>query len=315
MKIAVNTSAVTRDGDIDFSEFEKLGEVKYFDELPREEIFKVCRDCDAVVVNKVIVDKKFLDNCPSLKYVGVFATGYDVVDLKECSLRHITVCNVPDYSTEAVAQHVFALLLSFCGKIPDYVASVRRGDWIKSPTFCYFPWASIELSGKTLGVFGYGSIGKRVAQIGEALGMRVLVCNRRPPQNCPYKSVDRRELFASSDVLSLNCPLTEETKNIINAQTLSEMKSGAILINTARGGLVDEAALASALKSGKLSGACLDVVAEEPMAADNPLYKIENCYITPHVAWTAYETRKRVVGIAALNLKRWIEGSPQNVVQ
>lgn len=314
MKIAVNTSALTINGDMDFSDFEKLGEVKYFGELPREEIFRVCADCDAVVVNKVIVDEKFINACPRLKYVGLFATGYNLVDLPACTRRGITVCNVPGYSGAAVAQHVFALLLSWCGKTKDYIDSVKAGDWIKSPTFCYFPWPTVELLGKTFGVYGYGNIGKKVAGIAAALGMRVIVRTRTFSRECPYEQVSEDEILRESDVLSLHCPLTAQTQKLINADSISKMKNGAVLINTARGGLVDESALASALKSGKLSAALLDVVETEPMSPDNPLYRLDNCYITPHVAWVALETRRRGVKTACENLAAFIAGRPQNTV-
>lgn len=313
MKIAINTSAMT-EGDLDFSEIEELGEVKYFGEISRKELFELAADCDAMVVNKVLVDGELLDACPKLKYVGVFATGYNVVDLNACRARGITVCNVPDYSTYAVAQHVFALLLSFYGKVSEYTRSVAAGDWVKSRTFCYFPFETHELYGKTFGVYGYGNIGKRVARIAEAMGANVVICTRTPPDNCPYPCVSAEEFFRTCDVISLHCPLNEATANLIDGKALSMMKETAVLVNTARGGLVDEEALAAALNSGKLAGACLDTVAEEPMRADNPLLHAKNCLITPHVAWVSHETRTRLLGIAAANLRAFFAGKPQNVV-
>lgn len=313
MKIAINTSGMDN-GDIDFSDFERLGEVKYFGELSRGELFRLAADCDAIVVNKVIVDGELLAACPKIRYVGTFATGYNVVDVAACRARGVTVCNVPDYSTYAVAQHVFALLLSLYGHVSEYTSSVAAGDWVKSKTFCYFPWPTVELYGKTFGVYGYGNIGRRVAEIAAALGAKVVVCTRRPPENCPYPLVSADELFATADVLSLHCPLTEQTKELINKNTLSQMKRTAVLVNTARGGLVDEAALAAALNAGELAGACLDTVAVEPMRADNPLLHAKNCLITPHVAWVALETRTRLVGLAADNLRAFLDGKPKNVV-
>lgn len=313
MKLALNTSAVTC-GDMDFSEFEKIAEVKYFDEIPRAALYELAADCEAIVVNKVIIDEEFLERCPKIRYIGLFATGYNVVDIQACRRRGITVCNVPDYSTYSVAQHVFALLLSLYGQIGNYTRSVAAGDWIKSPTFCYFPWQTREVYGKVFGVYGYGNIGKRVARIAEALGAEVLVSSRSEHPDCPYPMVSPRELFQRSDILSLHCPLTEETAKLINAESLALMKKGAVLINTARGGLVDEAALAAALGSGALAGACLDTVAEEPMLADNPLLGAKNCLITPHIGWVPHETRARLLGVAAENLRAYLAGKPQNVV-
>ena len=314
MKIAINISAVSYNGDMDFSEFEKLGEVKYFGEIPRKELFALCADCNALIVNKVEVDEALLNACPDLKYVGTFATGYNVVDIEACRRHGVTVCNAPDYSTHSVSQHVFALLLNFYGKIAEYTSSVAAGGWIKSETFCYFPYPTFELHGKTFGVFGYGNIGRSVAKIAEAFGANVVVCTRTPPKDCPYKQVGFEEMLKTSDIISLHCPLTEATAKIIDKRALSLMKKTAVLINTARGGLVDEGALASALKGGRIAGACLDTVAVEPMRADNPLYGAKNCLITPHIAWVPKETRQRLLGIVAGNLRAYIEGKPRNVV-
>lgn len=313
MKIALSTSGMTN-GDLDLSEFEKLGEVKFFGEISREEIFEIAFDCDALLVNKVIVDGELLSACPKLKYVGTFATGYNVVDTAECRKRGITVCNVPDYSTNAVSQHVFALLLNYYGKIGEYTASVARGDWIKSKSFCYSPYPTYELSGKTFGVYGYGNIGRKVAKIAEAFGATVKVCTRTVPKDCPYAVVGLEEMLKTCDIISLHCPLTDATAKMINKYTLALMKKSAVLINTARGGLVDENALALALNAGKIACACLDTVDSEPMLADNPLRLAKNCYITPHVAWVARETRERLISIAAANLKAFLDGKPQNVV-
>lgn len=313
MKIALSTSGMTN-GDLDLSAFEKLGEVKYFGEIPREEIIAIASDCDVLLVNKVIVDGALLDACPKLKYVGTFATGYNVVDTEECRKRGITVCNVPDYSTNSVSQHVFALLLNYYGKIGEYTSSVAKGDWIKSKSFSYSPYPTYELSGKVFGIYGYGNIGKKVAKIAEAFGADVRICTRTVPKDSPYKVVSLEEMLKTCDIISLHCPLTQVTAKMINKETLALMKKNAVLINTARGGLVDEEALASALNSGKIACACLDTVDVEPMAADNPLRLAKNCYITPHVAWVALETRERLVKIAADNLKAFLNGKPQNVV-
>ncbi len=314
MKIAINTSAISYNGDMDFAEFERLGEIKYFGEIPREELFALCADCNALIVNKVEVDEALLAACPDLKYVGTFATGYNVVDIEACRRRGVTVCNAPDYSTHSVSQHVFALLLNLYGKISEYTSSVAAGDWIKSKTFCYYPYPTYELSGKTFGVFGYGNIGKSVAKIAEAFGATVVICTRTPPKDCPYKQVSFEEMLKICDIISLHCPLTDKTAKLIDKKALSLMKKTSVLINTARGGLVDEVALAAALNEGRIAGACLDTVAVEPMRADNPLYGAKNCLITPHIGWLPKETRQRLLEIVAGNLKAYMEGKPINVV-
>lgn len=313
MKIAINTSAVA-DERLSLDIFKELGECKFFGEISRNELFELCRDADALIVNKVEVDEALLSACPKLKYVGTFATGYNVVDIEACRRHGVTVCNAPDYSTHAVSQHTFALLLSLYGKISEYSRSVKEGDWIKSKTFCYFPYPTRELYGKKFGVFGYGNIGGAVAKIASAFGAEVFVSTRTPRENCPYKQISFEEMLKTCDIVSLHCPLNEGTRGIINKRTLSLMKPDAVLINTARGGLVDEQALADALNGGRIAGAALDTVAVEPMRADNPLYTADNCIITPHIAWTSYETRERLVGIVAGNLKAFINGKPRNVV-
>ncbi len=313
MKIAINTSAVTN-GDLDFALFEKLGECKFFGEITREELFALCADVEALIVNKVEVDAALLDACPKIKYVGTFATGYNVVDIDACRKRGVTVCNAPDYSTHAVSQHTFALLLALYGKINEYAASVKRGDWIKSKTFTYFPYPTAELYGKTFGVYGYGNIGKAVADIAHAFGAQVIICTRTKPENCAYENVSFKEMLKRCDILSLHCPLTKKTAKMIDGKALSLMKKSAVIINTARGGLLDEQAVADALNCGRLAGFAADTVAVEPMRADNPLYGAENCIITPHIAWTAHDTRERLLGIVAENLRLYIEGTPRNVV-
>lgn len=314
MKITSVDLCTVSAGDIDFSPLDELGEVLYYDVLTPGGLALAARDAEALLVNKAQVDEALLEACPKLKYVGTYATGYNNVDLAACTRRGITVCNVPGYSTSAVAQHAFALLLCLCGNIDKYSASVANGDWKRSKSFSYMPWQTRELSGLTFGVYGYGNIGRRAAQIASAFGMNVIVCTRTPPADCPYELVTREEIFARSDVLSLHCPLTEQTKGLVNAHTLSLMKRSAILINTARGGLVDEAALAAALNSERIAGAGLDVLAEEPMAKGCPLFKARHTVITPHIAWIPKETRTRLVQAVANNLKCFIQGHPINVV-
>lgn len=313
MKIAIDTTVVV-DGELSFAEFDGLGEVKYFADVTVGQLHGIIADCEAVIVNKIEVDEAFLNAAPNLKYVGLFSTGYNNVDIAECRRRNITVCNASDYSTNAVCQHVFALILNFYGKTGRYVRSVRDGDWTRSKRFCYFPYETHEIYGKTFGIIGYGSIGRKVARVAEALGLNVIVHTRTAPADCPYPLVPREEIFRRSDILSLHCPLNEGTKQIINADTLSFMKENALLVNTARGGLVDEAALAEALNRGQIAGACLDVVTVEPMKADNPLLNAANCDVTPHIAWVPIETRKRLLGIAAENLRSFLAGNPKNNV-
>ena len=314
MKIVSVDMCTLSAGDIDFSPLEKLGEVTYYDTLTPGGLKKAAAGAEALLVNKAIVDAELVSACPNLKFVGTYATGYNNVDLSVCSKRDITVCNVPGYSTHAVAQHVFAMLLMLCGSVDKYSASVCKGDWKRAKTFSYMPWQTVEVYGKTFGVYGYGNIGRAVARIAEALGMNVIVCTRTPPKDCPYELVTADQIFARSDFLSLHCPLTEQTNGIVNARTLSLMKKEAILINTARGGLVDEEALAAALNSGALGGACLDVLASEPMKKDCPLFRAKHTVITPHIAWVPRETRQRLVNAVADNLKCFISGHPVNVV-
>ncbi len=312
MKIAINTEALGE--DLDLTPLARLGDCKFFGEVTREELFSICKDVDALIVNKLEVDAELLDRCPGIKYVGTFATGYNVVDIEACRKRGVTVCNAPDYSTRAVSQHTFALLLALYGKTGDYSASVKAGDWIRSKTFCYFPYPTHEIYGKKFGIFGYGNIGKAVAKIAEAFGAEVLVCTRTPRTDCPYKNVSFDKMLKTCDIISLHCPLNAGTAKIIDERALGLMKKDAVLINTARGGLIDEKALAKALKEGKIAGAGLDTVDGEPMRADCPLYGVENCIITPHIAWVAHETRSRLIGIVAANIQAYIDGKPQNVV-
>jgi glycerate dehydrogenase len=312
MKIVSVDKCTVSNGDVDFSPITNLGDVTFYDVLTPEEFKAAAREAEALLVNKAEVNADLLAACKNLKYVGTYSTGYNNVDIPACKARGIVVSNVPNYSTDAVSQHVFALLLNFVGSIGSYTSSVSRGDWIKSPTFCYMPYPMHELAGKTFGVYGYGNIGKATAKIAQAFGMHVLVCTRTKPIDCPYEVVGKDEIFARSDYLSLHCPLNADSQNLVNESTLSLMKSSAILINTARGGLVDEGALANALNAGQIGGACLDVLTKEPMRADNPLFGAKNVLFTPHVAWAPQETRQRLVDRVAENLSAYISGKPIN---
>lgn len=279
-----------------------------------EEAAERIGDADAVICNKVPITAAVMDACPNLRYVGLLATGYNNVDIEAADQRGITVCNAGSYSTAAVAQLVFAYILDHCEKLALYHADVRLGKWTQSKTFSYFPYPTMELSGKTLAIIGYGSIGKAVASIAAAFGMRVVIATRTRPVDCPYPVVTVPQAFACADVLSIHCPLNEASQGMVCRQNLSLMKPTAILINTARGGIVVEQDLADALNADRLAAAYVDVLNQEPMAADTPLRTAKNCMITPHIAWTPMETRERLLSIAAENLRCFLDGVPRNVV-
>ena len=314
MDIAVlDKQTLTCEGDVDFSPIEKLGNVRWLRIGSEEDIIRGARGCTAVLCNKILITRRVLESLPEVKYVGVFATGYNNVDLKAARELGVTVTNVPGYSGAAVAQHVMALILHFYSKADVYDRAVRAGEWEAQDCFSYFPYPMHEVCGKTLGIFGFGDIGKRVAKAAAALDMKVLVHTRTLPENCPYELVGKKELFSRSDVLTLHCPLTEQTEKLINKDTLALMKRDAILINTARGGLVDEDALYDALTGGRIKAAALDVLGQEPPRA-NRLIGLDNCVITPHVAWAPAETRNRLVSLAAKNLTAYMCGKPINTI-
>ena len=314
MKIVSVDLCTLSAGDIDFTSLENLGDVTYYDVLSPVALARAAADADALLINKAQIDESIISAAPNLRYIGTYATGYNNVDLAACTARGITVCNVPGYSTDAVSQHVFALLLMFCGAVDKYSASVAKGEWKRAKTFTYMPWQTREIHGKVFGVYGYGNIGRSVAHIADAFGMKVIVCTRTVPQDCPYELVGKEEIFSRSDILSLHCPLTAQTACLVNEHTLSLMKRDAILINTARGGLIDEVALASALNTERIAGACLDVLAAEPMRKDCPLFRAKHTVITPHIAWTPRETRQRLVEDVAYNLRMFMAGTPINIV-
>lgn len=290
-----------------------LGEAELYTLLPPEQIAGAVGDAEILLCNKAEITAAVMDACPNLKMIGVFATGYNNIDMPAAAARGITVVNVPGYSTEAVAQHTFALLLSLACNIGPYDRSVHAGDWVQAKRFTYFAYPLVELAGKTLGVFGFGAIGRRVAAIGRALGMNILV-STRTPANCPEeKTVPAEALFRESDALTFHCPLTEETREIIWRDTLALMRPSAFLINTARGGLMNEQDVADALQNGVIAGAGIDVLSQEPMKADNPLLTAPRCILTPHVAWAPLETRKRLIDMVAENIRAFIAGAPINI--
>ena len=313
MKIVVLEKDSVTKGDIDYSPLNTVADITYYGIIEPSDVAKTIGDAEGVIVNKTLITKEIMDSCKNLKYIGTFATGYNNIDVVSAKERGITVCNVPAYSTEGVAQSTIAFILYTATSLGKYISSVNEGDWKKCTSFCYYPYDISEVSGKTLGIIGFGTIGKRVAEIATALGMKVII-NSRTKKDCDYEWVEREELLRRSDWVSLHLPLMPGSENMINEKTLSLMKKSAVLVNTARGGLIDEDALASALKNGVIRASCHDVVKVEPMAQDCPLFGIENCYITPHVAWAGSETRQRLVNICAKNIECFISGNPQNVV-
>ncbi len=314
MQIVVLDQCTLTVGDMDFSPIDALGSVRYHDIIPPQQLADVIDDADVVLLNKAVITREILNTCKNLKYIGIFATGYNNIDLEAAREKGVYVANVPGYSTDSVAQHVFALLLSLAGSIGRYDTSVHNGDWVRSLAFSYFPYPITEIAGKTLGIFGFGAIGQAVAKIGTAFGMDVLISTRTPKPGFPYAFTDAETLFSRSDFLTFHCPLTEQTKGLVCARTLDLMKPTACLINTARGGLVVERELADALNAGRIAGAGLDVLTVEPMRSDNPLLTAKNCIITPHTAWASHEARDRLIGRVAENLRAWQTGKPQNIV-
>ena len=313
MKITILDRNTITTGDVSLAPIEALGKVKIFDTLPAEKIACAIGDSDAVIVNKAKITAEVMDACKNLRFVGLFATGYNNIDTEAAKERGIVVCNVPGYSTSSVTQHTFALILHFASHADDYATSVARGDWANAETFSYLSFPISELQGKTLGIFGFGTIGKSVAAVAKAFGMRVIATVRHPVVFEGVEFVDKNTLFADSDYLSLHCPLTEETKHFVNRETLAKMKPSAVIINTARGGVVEEEALTEALNQEKIRGAGIDVLDTEPMRPHHPYLTAKNCYITPHVAWGSIEARTRLIDLVVKNLIAFDEGTPINV--
>ena len=313
MKLVVLERDSVTKGDIDFSSLDSVAKVTYYDGVSEDNVIKAIGDSDGVIINKTVITDEIIKSCPNLKYIGTFATGYNNVDIESAKKHGIVVCNVPGYSTDGVAQLAITFMLYTATSLGKYVSSVNDGDWIKSKNFCYYPFDISELAGKTLGIVGFGAIGKRVAEIAKALKMKVVITSRTKKES-EFEFLEFEQLLKVSDFVSLHLPLTKDSENLINERTLKLMKKSAVLINTARGGLIDEFALANALKNGQIKASCHDVVRFEPMRSDCPLYNIENCFITPHVAWAGAETRQRLVDIAVENVKKFLENDPQNVV-
>lgn len=315
MKIVVLDGYTLFPGDLDMQPLLALGDVVFYDRTPPQEVAAHIGDAPIVLTNKARITREIMQACPELRYIGVLATGYNVVDIEAASERGIVVTNVPAYSTQAVAQHTMALLLASMSHVHTYDAAVKRGAWSASPDFCFFDGATEELAGKTLGVIGFGSIGQAVAKAALGLDMRVMVHTRTKRDTAldvQFAALD--ELLAQSDVISLHCPLTEKTSGLISTEAIAVMKDGVRVINTARGPLVDESAMAQALESGKVACFMADVLSMEPPKAENPLLHAPNTMITPHVAWAPLQTRARLRDIAVGNVRAFMDGALRNVV-
>lgn len=315
-RIVILDGYVANSGDLSWHEIASQGELTVYDRTSPDEVIARCSGATAVFTNKVIIDADTIAALPDLKFIGVLATGYNNVDIEAARRTGIVVSNVPAYSTMSVAQLVFAMLLTICNRVSDYSASVAAGRWASCDDFSYRLGPIEELDGKTMAVYGLGNIGRRVAAIADAFGMHVVSCTSQPAENLPpyIEKVSRDEMFRRADVLSLNAPLTATNRHFVNAATIALMKPTAIVINTARGPLVDEDALADALASGRLAFAAVDVLAVEPPRQGSPLIGLDNCIVTPHVAWQSTDARRRLLDVSAANLRAFLAGAPQNVV-
>lgn len=316
MNIVILDGYASNPGDLNWDALKQLGDVTVYPRTTDEEKIERAKDADIILINKVQMDAETLAQLPRLKYIGVQATGFNVVDIKAAKERGIVVTNIPAYSTDSVAQMTFALILSITNRVEHYTLENRKERWANNPDFCYWDTPLMELSGKNFGIMGLGNIGMKVAQLARDFGMDVYACTSKNASDLPegITKVSKEGLLAVSDILSLHCPLAEDTYHFINAENIQKMRPTAILINTGRGPLVDEEAVAKALHEGKLGAYGADVMAQEPPSKDNPLFKEPNAYITPHIAWATLEARTRLNKMVAENVKAFLEGHPQNVV-
>jgi glycerate dehydrogenase len=316
MRIVILDGYSANPGDLSWKELEQMGEVTVYDRTSPSETVQRAADADIVLTNKVVLDREKIAQLPRLKYIGVLATGYNVVDIEAAHERGIIVTNVPAYSTESVAQMVFAHLLTVTNRTEHYAIQNRSGRWTANPDFCYWDFPLMELAGKTFGIVGLGNIGRRVAEIAFAFGMKVKAMTSKSQAQLPagIEKAELQTLLSSADVLSLHCPLTDTTRHLINADTLRQMKPTAILINTGRGPLIDDQAVADALQEGRLGAFCADVLTTEPPSSNNPLLSQSNAFITPHIAWASTEARTRLLQIAIANVRAFANGKPQNAV-
>ena len=317
MKIIVLDGYTENPGDLSWQALAKLGDLTVYDRTPASQIVERIGDAEAVYTNKVPIGKDTLAACQKIRFIGVLATGYNVVDVDAAKEKGITVCNIPSYGTDAVAQFAIALLLELCHHIGDHSTFVQRGDWTNSQDWCFWNYPLVELAGKTMGIIGFGRIGQRTAQIAQALNMKILAYDAFPikaPETETLKHADLDTLLKDSDVIALHCPLFPDTKGIINKNTIAKMKDGVMIINNSRGPLIVEEDLKNALNSGKIAGAAVDVVSTEPIKTDNPLLQAKNIIITPHISWASKESRQRLMDIAVENLGQFIAGNPINQV-
>lgn len=317
MKIVVLDGYTLNPGDISWEGMEAFGEVTVYDRTKAEDVVERIGDAEVVYTNKTPITKETMDACPGMKFIGVLATGYNIVDVAAAKEKGIPVSNIPTYGTAAVSQFAIALLLELCHHIGEHSDAVKAGEWTSNPDWCFWKYPLVELAGKNMGIIGFGRIGQDTGKIAQALGMKVLAYDafKRPElesDTCKY--VDLDTLLAQSDVISLHCPLFPDTEGIINKDTIAKMKDGVMIINDSRGPLIVEQDLRDALDSGKVAGAALDVVSTEPIQMDNPLLGAKNVILTPHIAWAPKESRQRLMDIAVDNLKCYVDGKPQNVV-
>jgi len=318
MKIVILDAYTSNPGDLSWEGLENFGDLKVHERTAPEQVLERCSGCEVVFTNKVILNSETIEQLPELKYIGVLATGTNVVDLHFAKEKGICVTNIPGYSTDSVVQHILALILHFSSKVSIHNDAVHQGDWVNSIDFSFTLGTLNELSGKTLGIIGLGTIGRKLARVADAMGMKIVAAHQSSmdrlelPYEVDWLPVD--EVFARADFLSLNCPLTSETDQVVNADRLQKMKPSSVVINTGRGPLINEQALADALNNGTIAGAGLDVLSTEPPAVDNPLLTAKNCVITPHIAWASREARKRLIDIATDNLSAYLAGAPINMV-
>lgn len=308
MNIVVLDGYTLNPGDLSWDPLRQLGQCEIYDRSTPAEIIPRSKSAEGVLTNKVVLNRDYMAAVPSLNYIGVTATGYNIVDVAAARERKIVVTNVPTYGTQSVAQMTFALLLELTQHVGHHAQTVRDGRWSRSPDFCYWDYPLIELDGLTIGIIGFGRIGQAVGKLAEAFGMKVL------PHSRKHSAADLEQLFRKSDVITLHCPLTSETKHLVNAERLSWMKPTALLLNTSRGPLIDEEALTRALNESRIAGAGLDVLSVEPPASDNPLFRAKNCFITPHIAWASRAARSRLLDAAIENVRAFLSGKPRNVV-
>ncbi len=316
IKIVVLDGGTLNPGDLNWNELKNIGDCEVYDTTPPDKVVERSKDAEILIINKIVMSEEVVSQLPNLKYIGVIATGYNVVDIEATSKRGITVTNVPTYGTQSVAQLVFALLLELCHRVGHHSSTVHDGKWCKSKDFCYWDFPLVELADLTMGIVGFGRIGRATGNLSEAFGMNVIAYDVFVDQmkDVKVKFVELEELFKQSDVISLHCPLTAENEGMINSERLGKMKKTALLINTSRGPLVNEKDLASALNTGQIAGAGLDVLSSEPPKIDNPLLNTKNCFITPHIAWATRSARKRLMGVSVENVKAFLGGEPTNVI-